>query len=491
MNEGPTGLVGRRRWVGPWRDAGFWRRICLAAMGVVALGLAVQLLHAAYLAFTNFKSGTSGDYARYTNMIWNSAHGRLFLYGLNESYLHVHLSYTLALLGPLFRIWDHPFLLTVVQWAFMAGGAGFLLAAGSALSVPRQTMLAVILFWTGYHFTQSVVLCEFHGVSIYLLLIPALYYCLVARRGMVWLPLALILGLREEAGLMVIPLLLYVAARYRWKAGYWWAAAAAAYVAVACLVIFPWVNGLSLVARRQEALQSPSSDSYWSPAATGKRLVSMGWIFLPVLPFLLWRGWRAMLVIPSLAVALSMASAYGSQIKMRIHYPAVILACLAVAMLQSVREMEERRPRWIVRWGIPLFLCVVTAVSFRVKGYVYGSRFEPWKMAYQRLNEAGVHAIRVATTQVPKEGVAYAHRELHGFLANRADLALTRPKDGIYPAGAVMMERARKLKPDVLAGISNGTWGVRYADERYVVLVRGGATGGNGPFLESRGSPEP
>ena len=67
---------------------------------------ACNLIYGAWCAFTWGKF-TLFDYGVYTNMIWNSAHGAPFKVLIDRSYLGTHLSFSLAILGVFFWIFDH------------------------------------------------------------------------------------------------------------------------------------------------------------------------------------------------------------------------------------------------------------------------------------------------------------------------------------------------------------------------------------------------
>ena len=155
-------------------------RIFTIIIAALTLLCSLELLRASFAAYTWGKF-TLFDYGVYSNMFWNSGRGDFFRMLLDRSYLKTHLSFTLALLGPLYRLWDHPFLLSLLQWIFLMGGAAVL-----GLSLRRRVrgeLIAALLFFTiAYPYSQSVLLSEFHGVSLYLLLVPLLYVCLVHRR---------------------------------------------------------------------------------------------------------------------------------------------------------------------------------------------------------------------------------------------------------------------------------------------------------------------
>ncbi|HPY62287.1 MAG TPA: DUF2079 domain-containing protein, partial [Kiritimatiellia bacterium] len=250
---------------------------------VVAGLLALGLLWSGFCAFTWRKFGLF-DYGVYTNMIWNSGHGQLFRCLLDRTYLATHLSFSLALLGPLFYLWDHPFLLWVAQWLMLISGALILLRGALRAHVPAFLAWAIVLFLFGYHLNQQVLLSEFHGVSAYLLLVPWLYYCLRFQRRWVWLPWLLTLGLREDAGFIILPLLLYCAVRERWWPGYVYAALSVVYCLVAIQWLFPLLAGMSLQVRRAGHVNNPLGNLL-NPATGLLRLRALLWVALPALPF--------------------------------------------------------------------------------------------------------------------------------------------------------------------------------------------------------------
>jgi len=128
--------------------------------------VALSLLFSSFCAFTNYRFALCDpDYVNYVNMLWNSAHGRPFVCPWG-SYLSAHLSFSLLLLAPFFRIWDHPFLLSFLQWLLIVGGSLFVGLSAWRHRLPRHFTLILMLFFVGYHFTQTVQLDEFHGVRV-------------------------------------------------------------------------------------------------------------------------------------------------------------------------------------------------------------------------------------------------------------------------------------------------------------------------------------
>lgn len=459
----------------------------------LAAFFAVALLYSSYCAFVNFMFGTSGDYIRYTNMIWNSGHGDWFRFGARQyTYLATHLAFSLALLGPLFRIVDHPFLLSAVQWAMITAGGLILVWVGRRRDVPTYQLLAVLVFWFGYPFTQSVQLCEFHSTSVYMLLLPALYAALCFRRGVLWLLIPLLLGLREEAGIYAIPLLAYVAYRERWRAGWLWSALCAAYVVFAVLYLFPAINGASLLAHRHEVFhEEPLTQwivfEHWRP-----RFVALGWALLPVT--ILWRrGWRTILAFVTLPLMTNLFSSWRYQYTLDIHYPANVMACLAIAIVEiwSQKDDAPSLHRAGKRWASS-FLVAATLFAHRVNGYVWTARHDNGGV-YWRMNQEGMHGLKVARTMIPMKGVLTAERRLGAFVANRADLtyhSLVSPDEPRKVPVDLAFSKVSQLSAPYWNALRSNQWGVIYFDLKYVVLGRHAPTDQNDALLRQEENPK-
>jgi uncharacterized membrane protein len=464
--------LARRLTTGRWSAA--WSGIGFLAAGVVA----ILLLFSSYCAFTHFRFGTSGDYIHYTNMIWNSGHGDLFMYGAGlRSYLTTHLSFSLPLLAPLFWIWNDPFLLSVVQWLSIVAGAVILVAVGRRCGVPSVWLAAVSLFWMGYHFTQSVQLCEFHGTSMYYLLLPWLYACLRLNRKWAVLPVLLLCGLREEGAMYAIPLLLWFALKDRWWPGYVLSAFCLAYTGVAVWWIFPlFSGGKSAVEMRDEVF----GGSYHAYAESlGPRLVALAWALAPILPLLGRRRalWVFLVLLP-LPLLVNLLSHWDWQYRMRIHYPAAFMATLGVALLEAVirsRKSEESCA------GLPLAglharalgLALVTAFSFVTAGFLHGSMTDRGGI-YTTTNQEGRHALYVARHYIPRTGVLTTEWPLLGFAANRKDAIYGRlqtPSRSPVPLDVAFF-RLERLPDEYRELLQTRRWGVHYYDARFVVLDR-------------------
>jgi hypothetical protein len=437
-------------------------------------------LHAGFCAFT-WRKFTLFDYGVYTNMIWNSGHGAPFRCLVDRSYLATHLSFTLALLGPLFRIWDHPFLLWTAQWLFLVSGTALLAAAAVRLRVPTVQAAAVAVFFAGYHYTQQVLLSEFHGVSLYLLLIPWLYHCLRFNRPMAWLPWLLVLGLREDSALLVLPMLLYFAVRERWRVGYVYAALSIGYMVLATTTLFPLLTGMSLLQRRHANLAGSALAHTPDAHCLRVRLKALFWVVLPALPFVRKGAWVPLVTFPLLALIQALGGGTERQFSLSLHYSAPVMACLAVALVESLAcqtgshaadPPTRSRPPWAVAIG----LLLITIASHRAYGLLPGGRHRHAAgMGYVQPHETGLMALRAAG-HLPREGVLVCPPTLAGFCANRRDVIDWRHYDPKRHRLDLVFTEAKYLDHEGMGfrGIlEDGSFGMTFFDGTHIILQRG------------------
>jgi|GEM_PF-799073 len=444
----------------------------LAAAGAVAaLGL---LLYSACCAFT-WKNFLMSDYGVYTNTIWNLGRGNGFHFLIDHNYLTTHLSFSLVLLGPFFRVWDHPMLLIVVQWLFLVGGASILFALARRLLVPGTLTAAVLFFFCAYPWTQSVMLSEFHGVAAYFLLIPWLIYCLSFHKALVALPLAFILGLREDSGLLLPFVFIYFAVRDRWKPGYAWAVAAIAYTIVAVTCLYPYINGRHLFdVRMGEGEAFMLLDSLHIEGLAARLRASL-WAILPVLPFLaLFRGaWKPLFIVPAAAYLVAMASGIPRQHGLLFHYPAAIGALTAVSMiLAAPRSLTAGNTARAIIAAACLF--AVTVAGHLLNGYLPGGAES--HRDYRTLQDDGIMTLKIARS-IPGSGRLVCNQHLAVFAANRKDIATWRYwKRDEHPADLFfcnLLEFEQPDRPELVAGLRDGSFGVHSEAFPYFVLQRG------------------
>lgn len=436
------------------------------------------LLYAGYCAFTQFKfSLLDYDYVNYTNMIWNTAHGHGFDC-MGSSYLSRHLSFTLALIAPVFWITQHGFALSFIQWMIIVGGVLVTVRAAAKHKLPAPLIVSIALFGIGYHFTQRAHLDEFHGVSLYLLLFPWIYYTCAHARRWAWLPLLLTLGLREDGGLMIFPIYLYFGLQYKWKTAYIYAAACLAYSALAIFALFPSISGVSLFDTRSEDLDL----SAWRMDTLRVRLTALAHTLIPLALFFHRRGWRAVLAFIAVPFIVSMAGSHSKQYALELHYAAVVMAAMLIAAVEAARVQarETRRPR-LPAMAAPAYLAVITALSWYFLGFLPGSYRDLW--AYQMINGKGHAAARTAASHLPRGVPLITTRALSSFCAARRRLYTDENPDPSIPVDW-FFGRTHRIPTAFRRALSTGAWGVHYVDELHCILERGGDTRKNSAVLE-------
>lgn len=444
------------------------------------------LLFGAYCTFTHKKWAMS-DYGVYVNMLWNTGRGDWFRCLVDKSYLSNHLSFSLAPVGLLFHAWDSPLLLMVVQWVAFCGGCLFIARACARHRLPPVMTAAALFFYAAWPFTQSVLLSSFHGVCMYLLLLPWLYYTCAFNRRWAFLPLILLLGLREDAFFYALPVLLYFAVRDRWTGGYAYAAAALLYGWLALFVLYPWINGVSLFARRGDEVSADAVGALFSSDGLRARAGSMLLIGLPFLP-LIRRGVGRAALLAAVPVVFTMASGFARQHELRNHYPAIVMAGMVMGMTEALGtgwDRTRRRP-WDRPETFAALLLGLTVAAHLHAGFLYFGRHYHARVGWPH---ASGRMILRAAKQIPKEGVLVVPFELGGVCANRADVLSWRNYKPAKHAMDLVFCRldhlvGRRGKPyrDLLA---RDGFGVRYFDGHYVTMQKSWPASRNAEALDA------
>jgi len=457
-----------------------------AVFGIVFA--AVNLMYSAYCAWTWSKYGLT-DYGKYTNMLWNSGHLDWFRYLVDHSYLMTHLSFTLAPIGFFYHLWNHPMLLAFAQWFIILAGMWIMILAAKRHKIQWEVIAGLAFFYIAYRLTQGVLLSEFHGVCAYFPCVAWLYYCLAFKKNMVAAPLALMLGVREDAFIVILPMLLYFAIKDKWIMGYVWVLVALIYGIVAITVIYPAINGFTLFDRRsgfidQSALL-PTLNSEWL-ATRGRTLL---WTLTPLLLFLQ-RGSLAAWIFPSAALITALLSGSPTQQSLGTHYGAAVMACLPFGIIESIACRYRIDPPPTARTKLDislraLLLIVLTIIVHTQSGFIYlgAKNFN----IYQKPCFKGKLAM-YATRHLPKEGLLVAEDWLCGLTANRPDILSFELFDPARYSADYFFFTIKRLAyhehANLLQKLADKEIGVRYFDGYYVILEEGADTSRNQELLK-------
>lgn len=445
-------------------------------------------LWSAYSAFSWGKFSLF-DYGVNINTGWNLAHGNGFKVLENSSYLQTHLSFSLLLPALFFHFSEHPFILSAFQWLCSVAGAVLFFVAGKSLKLATLPVLAVIFYFVCFPFTQQVLLSEYHGVSLYFLLVPGLYLGLIRGKAWAWLPLVLILGTREDAFVFLLPLLLYFFLRHRSRMALAMLIVSLLYGFFALFVLYPHINGVSLMQRRSNEL-SAANILQLDGDSLSRRLRALGWTYIPVLPFFFFgRRIIPLLAIPSLALLSALLSGFARQQGLTIHYPAAVTVCMTVALFETLRSLPDlhitKRMSWVSFMRMSILLLLVVIFHLR-GGFFWGGAFN----RYPYKNPGPISkAVLAALANTPPQGLLLTNQHLAAFAAAREDLTVWSrwEKEGLEPMLILesmdhnTLERLAPFLPE----LRQGSWGVLHYDGTYFVLGKGASTERNATFLES------
>ncbi|HUT19331.1 MAG TPA: DUF2079 domain-containing protein [Anaerolineae bacterium] len=216
----------RRRITAWWIGRGW---ILLAILFLAATSFLMFRKHASFNTRTY-------DLARFDQAIWNTLHGRFLYSSIREmSILGNHFSPFMALLSPLFLIWNDVRVLFLVQTVSVAVTGLFLYRI---VRIRRATLAPWFLL--AFYLNPSVhetTLFEFRRVVLAMpFLAMALYALYTRRRGLMTIGLGLALLCKEDVGLVVFMVGLYLILFERdWKWG-----------VPIVLIGVAWVIGVSL-----------------------------------------------------------------------------------------------------------------------------------------------------------------------------------------------------------------------------------------------------
>jgi uncharacterized membrane protein len=474
----------------PGRLSRLYDRLFLAlVLGGFAL-FAGHLLYSALCAFS-WKNFLMMDYGAYTNFLYNLAHGDGFRFLVDHNYLKTHLSFSFILLAPLVHLWDSPLLLILIQWLFLMGGAAILWRILCRSGAARPLAAAILLCLVAYPKTQSVMMSEFHGVSAYYLLLPWLLHELLFCKKRACLPLLILLGLREEAGLIALPLLLFFSVRDRWRTGYLLSAAALAYVLLAVFVLYPWINGVPLLGVRSGEASAGSILASFTAPALAVRTVAVLWLFLPaiVLGLAFRRAWIPLLVFPSTALVQALGSAMERQHGLAFHYPAPAFAALVCAMVFAAARLPPRSvgrlsPDLLRRLAAAGLLAATLAAHAEKGFFLEGDAEQP---VYARFHPQFLPLIEFEKS-LPKDGLLLCNQNLAGFFAMRPDIMVLHYYEPDQHRPDWIVTDIQEIQTPVLAPIvtalENGEYGFYDMLFPYLILRRGHSVRDNPRLLQ-------
>jgi uncharacterized membrane protein len=340
------------------RLADWWVRRGVLVLALLYVGVFTWLMVRKHEAFNT----RTYDFARFDQAIWNTLHGRfLFSTILNYSILGNHFSPFMALLSPLFLIWNDARMLFLVQTVGMA-------VAGLFLYKIVRVKHPVLAPWFALAFylnpaLHEVTLFEFRRVTPAVpFLALALYALYVRKRWLMTSGLVLALLCKENVGFVVFMVGFYLLVFERdWRWGGAIMALGAGWLVVVSLWVIPAFappHEASSVYPQLYYFQflGDSYDEVWATLSGDplvlvrqifgpQRLQALWRVFLPlgiVLPFLA-PGW-ALMCLPS--VTYMFMSGEPTMYRLEKWYMATILPVLYAAIGVGLGRLSGRWARW-------------------------------------------------------------------------------------------------------------------------------------------------
>jgi uncharacterized membrane protein len=462
------------------------------------------LKHNAFNSFTF-------DLGIMSQVLWNTAHGRLFELSLDRpldtelvgSYLGNHVRPILLFIAPLYRLWPDPRLLLILQSiALGAGAVPLYWIARRELKSPwlQGSLIVSYLLYPALGYLN---LYDFHPIALSVPFLLFAYWALLEGRSMVfWAMVLLSLATKEE---MVVPLAafgLYCLVRPQWRRkGLWLLILTAVWAALCFVIIIPYYNE----GRPYRFFQFWSHVPSQLLGSSGKDGPQAEWLTLvsaEALPFL----WHLLLplgllpLLDPLLLAVSLPSLGYLLLSSRpayhgigYQYPAVLIPWWFLAAVRGLMHVQQRRdpdesPAW--QWlACAVLLAAALAGNYffnPVRFYRLGDAFSP--VAHQKQVKAALERIPpgAGVATINSFGPHLAHRR-HLISLDRYPVPL--PQEHMRQIDYVLLDLVdcrAALTADRRAGyadivthvLETGDFGVRYWSDRIVLLERGAVSGG-------------
>jgi uncharacterized membrane protein len=379
----PLRGAARRTWPARLRDHAPY--LLLLVAGTVFF-LALALRH-------HYALGTGYDLGIYDQVVWNIAHGRLFMTTLvyETGGYYDHFEPVLTMIAPLYWLFPDARVLIILQSLALALGslpiylyARLQLAKYGrwAVTVVAPIIAAAYLLYPALH---NANLNDFHEVGLVPPLLGfALFGLLRGRRKVLFIFLALCLMVKEDLSVTALAISLYIfllkPKGFRRRDGVWMAALTIIWVVLILKVFYPALTrGMPypFVARRYPWLGD-------SPQSALSVLLTQPWIMLPhllqapkltfllrlfgPLLFLPLLGWPVMGLAMPILIYL-MLSSYEPQWSVQSYYNPPLVPILFFALVRAWRyalDWLQARPR--VQQGVLAGLTVALVLGV---GYGY------------------------------------------------------------------------------------------------------------------------
>lgn len=402
-----------RRWAAP---------LVLAAMIATYVGYVSR-----HTILNHYALGTAAyDLGIHENIFWNSVHGRWFESALElpGNHLGVHTTFVLALFFPLYALFPATETLLLLQTVAIGLAAWplYLLARRCLLSA--QGALAIGALYLTHPAVAGANFADFHELAF----LPALFFVVAwawraERERVFWPALLLLLSVREDVSLLVLPLGAALWIRGERRRGAWlMGLGAIAYGALQ----FGWLGAFGhphdFTSYYTDLLQDPLSAL--RHAFSPDKLLYLFQLFAPLafLCFAALEGW----LLTSYGLLASLLASHEPLFRLGFHYPLLVLP---PAFLGLILVLERWPPAWRAR---ALALAgVLAAVTCYRYGMIYPRHnfmggFRPVDFHFSALERDRYREVAELSAMIPDEASVTASEILVPHLARRRQIETIR-----------------------------------------------------------------
>jgi uncharacterized membrane protein len=387
------------------------RHVALAALvfWIACVGLSVHRHRVFY---------TSYDQGIFNQVFWNGLHGRLFQGSLSASVSYAvtrqgeppsvayrrlgqHFTPTLALWLPVYALWPSPLMLSMLQVTLVTiAGLVLYALARTRLAAPVSAMIAIAYYCA--HAVIGPTVSNFHDICQLPLYLFAMFLAVERRRwGIAWALVVLILGVREDAGIPLVGVGLYLlASRRHLRVGGALVAASVAWMLFVTNVVMPRISpdisGRFMVEQFGGLLgQHESTTLGLLRAMLGQPARVLIELVTPVVPTLhyLVRQWLPVAFVPALTPAGWLLAGPGliavfvqeplSVLSLNVRYAMTVVPGLFYGVIlwwsqhPALAERLMMRRFWLACMGVSLVTTLV-ANPHQVLSFVIPDSVQPW-----------------------------------------------------------------------------------------------------------------
>ncbi len=355
-----------------------WQEVVLL---ISTLIYGVYFTIASFMKYENYQTGKY-DLGNMAQTIWNTIHGRFFLFtdpeGTREvSRLAYHADFILVLLSPFYALWQNPKVLLAIQTAVVSLGGTLVYLISEKVLKHRTISLILAICYFIYPAQNYANLFDFHAVTLATTFLLAAFYFILSKK---WKTVLLFLALagicKEEIWVITALFGIYIFVFEKKKL----LGSAIAIISAFIFYILVWHLipknlgsqhfALSYYADYGDSPQKIIKNIFLHPVTTlgtilrPDRLDFLKQLFLPLGFLSLLAPLFLIFAAPDLVIDLLSSRQPLHQIYF--HYAATMTPFIFIAAIYGIRTLHSRVPRFSYRnIGVALiFFSVVSAYFF-------------------------------------------------------------------------------------------------------------------------------